>query len=606
MNTRFVAFATVLAACVLAGSDCQNGLPQLGDPATPSAILSLDSNPTTVVITPGTNTAYVGDGQRIRRIDLELRAFAPPVSVDGVFYGLDPTDDLVAQIEPGSGQIHRFFGYQTGLPQFPTAGHALGMTYDPTIDKLYVIDVAALGRPSTLFELDPKTGSRRQIGEPGMGANLGTSFSLARDPNGGMLYTIDVTDNLWRIDPATGVAQRVSDFVGFTNIQGLAFSPSGELWGFHATNEPNPLVTINLTTGVAIERSRLPLSYTAGSLAFKPDGSLWIVDLVRDALIQVDPDSGAILLEFPTLERGIFPLPGTFFKAINGLAFAAPGGGDPFVGGPSEIDSLGVAPDGGVVVAVNNSVSGFDSALILRDGGFDADGSGTFRGVVVHSESNLAYVRDGIAGIVYEIRPDTLDLVREIQYRQELGLHSPAREPGMAIDPQTGRLFVVGDSRIHIVNLSDGTSADMMFDGDAQAVIVDAQRRRLHVNVLLGIGGAPGTECSTIRTLDLDTFEVLGEICVGVQIFNMAFDAVRNRIATNARFLVATFDTQVSLFDMETMSRLGFNLILESTENGQETSNTFDATLTIDSDRNQLVVGLFGSNPRVEFYQLPS
>ena len=56
---------------------------------------------------------------------------------------------------------------------------------------------------------------------------------------------------------------------------------------------------------------------------------------------------------------------------------------------------------------------------------------------------------------------------------------------------------------------------------------------------------------------------------------------------------------------METMSRLGFNLILESTENGQETSKTFDASLTIDAARNQLVVGLFGSNPRVEFYGLP-
>ena len=98
---------------------------------------------------------------------------------------------------------------------------------------------------------------------------------------------------------------------------------------------------------------------------------------------------------------------------------------------------------------------------------------------------------------------------------------------------------------------------------------------------------------------------MLGEICVGVQIFNMAFDPQRNRIATNARFLVATFDTQVSLFDMETMSRLGFNLILKSTENGQETSNAFAAKLTIDSAQNQLVVGLFGSNPRVEFYALP-
>ena len=77
------------------------------------------------------------------------------------------------------------------------------MTYDATINKLYVIDIAALGRPSTLFELDPSSGARRQIGEPGMGANLGMAFSLARDPNSGMLYTVDVTDNLWRIDPST-------------------------------------------------------------------------------------------------------------------------------------------------------------------------------------------------------------------------------------------------------------------------------------------------------------------------------------------------------------------------------------------------------------------
>ncbi len=595
----------------LSGSGCPPTMPPqgepmqpVGEPMQPQAVLALESNPTAIVMDAGRSLAYVGDGQRIRRINLEQRSYAPPISNDGVFYGLDPTDDLVGQIEPDSGQIRRFFAYPHGQA-FPTAGHALGMTYDPTINKLYVLDVAAIGRPSTLFELDPNSGTRAQIGEPGMGAGLGTAFSLARDPNSGMLYTVDVTDNLWRIDPATGIAIQVSEFIGFTNIQGLAFAPDGVLWGFHATNEPNPLVTIDLATGVATERVRLPLSYTAGSLAFKPDGTLWTVDLVRDALIQIDPGNGQIIREFPTLERQIPPLFGTFFKAINGLVFASPGGGDPFVGGTREIASLGVAEDGGIVAAANDMVTGFDSELNLRDGGFETGGLKTFRTIVFNPQTGLAYVRDGHAGIVYEFLPDTLELVREIQYRQSVEFFSPPRDPGMALDPQTGRLFVVGDSRIHIVNLPDGTSADMNFDGSAEAVVVDSERRRLHVNALLGLEGTVGPECSSIRTLDLDTFETLSEICVGVQIFNMAFDPQRNRMAANARFLVETFDTRVFLFDMETLSQIAYDLMLESTENGEETSNTFNARLTIDPARNQLLVGLFGSDPRIEFFPLP-
>ena len=85
----------------------------------------------------------------------------------------------------------------------------------------------------------------------------------------------------------------------------------------------------------------------------------------------------------------------------------------------------------------------------------------------------------------------------------------------------------------------------------------------------------------------------------------MAFDAQRNRIATNSRFAVPTFDTQVSLFDMEASSQLPFSVILDSEENGVETTNSFDARLTIDAQRNQLLIGLSGSNPRVEFYELP-
>ena len=76
-------------------------------------------------------------------------------------------------------------------------------------------------------------------------------------------------------------------------------------------------------------------------------------------------------------------------------------------------------------------------------------------------------------------------------------------------------------------------------------------------------------------------------------------------MAADTRFLVETFNTRVFMFDIETLGPIAYDLVLESSENGEDTANTFNARLTIDPARNQLLVGLFGSDPRIEFYPLP-
>jgi len=588
---------------VLSGLTCPNGTPNPVTPATPIATLASIDSASGFAIDAARGKAYVGMGRQLRRIDLATRMFDPLSAPDGSFYVIDAEDPLIGEIDPATGRVFRYIPYERGAPN---AGIPTSLEYDPVSKRLFTIDIASVGSAPTLFAIDPVTGARTQVGETGLGGGMQQAFSLARNPADGMLYTVNVTDTLWRIDPNTGVATEVSgQFIGFTNIQALAFSPAGALYGVHLTNAPNPLVTIDHSTGVATQIGMMPLTYNAGMLAFKPDSTLWTVDGPRDALIQIDPATGAIVQEFATLKRARPSFTTFYFDVNEGLAFAKPAGGEANIFSNEDIEAVGLDQDGGILTSAGNSLFAFDNSMIIREAESNLGGLKHFESVLLNPANGNIFVRDGLEATVYVINPADLSTVVEMQYRTPTGFYSVPRQPDMGLDTQATQLYVATDTRLYRIDLLTGNAEDLMIEGDVQAVIVDVARRRLHLNVKLGSTDASGMNCSSIRTLNLDTLEKLNEVCAGVQIFDVAFDAQRNRLAVNVRLVIPGFDTQIHLYDLNAHTRLPFAVDIDATEAAGETSNPFDARLGIDAARNQLLVGYRGDNPRIEFYQLP-
>ncbi|QDV89730.1 hypothetical protein RAS2_08030 [Phycisphaerae bacterium RAS2] len=562
---------------------------------------------------------YVAAGNRIRRFNPATRSWAPLTAPGGVFYGLDHDDDFLGQINTATGQITRIISYPESFPITPSsnAGFVVGMDYNPVSGKLYIMDIFALGRLATLFEFDPNTGERTQIGATGLEGTdgpLSMVFSLARDPATGLLYTVDVTDILWSIDPNTGTASLIGPLspnpTEFSNVQGLTFSQvDGHLYGLNHT-APSQIVSINTSTGAAALVCELPLGRGGGSLASMPDGTLWGVNLIgvhdsvmfTDYLYRIDCSTNpATLLEFPTLELGVQFGPQTLFQGINSLCFAPNAAPDQTVPTFQSIDALAIDPVHGLMAAAGDGVYGFDPDFEYFPSGIGVAGLADFKRIVLNQGGDRAYVRDGLSGKVYEFEPGQTGVTNQIQYRPASGFYSIPRQPDSGIDAQTGALFLAGDFELYQVDLASGNSV-LIDDGandNPEGVIVDSARRRLHVNMQFG-GPA---NCGAIRTYNLDTLQVINNLCGdGPQLFNMAFDPVRNRIAVICR-VSTQFDMVVRIFDMDTYVEEPFSPI--SLPRAADNTNASSAFLEFDTVRNQLIVARPDTPARLEFYGLP-
>jgi streptogramin lyase len=592
---RVILSIAILAALLpLMGGECA-GMAMTPAGTTLLDTLELDDSPVALVVDPDSGRAFFTDGRAIGRLELLTRQRLPrTISEKGVFYIIDSDDLLIGEVDPDKGRVTRYIPYPTDFVN-RNVGIPTGMTFDPATSMLYVIDDASLGRAAALFEIDPRTGARRQIGENGLGVGLGSVFGLALDPTTGLMYTTVVTDSLWRIDPVAATAEEIGP-LGFTNVQGLAFTPDGQLYGWHATNEPNPIVRIDKTTGAATEAFRVPLTYTAGALAFAGDGTLWTVDLPRNALIRVNPSDGRIEQEFTTLERAVTGTSEILFQHVNGMAFAPDAPPDQTVDASFAVDSLGIADDGGVLVAAGGEIRHFKGDFDPADEQLRYDLLDDYHNIVRHPVTGDAFVFDGLGGVVQQFKGSDLNAVQSFQFRPESRSFAPPNQPSMGIDPDTNQLFFVGDFTLYVLSLDSGETRTVdAVAGEADGVIVDAGRRRIHVNARLGCG--PGASC--IKTLDADTLEEVNVIPSGVQIFAMAFDPARNRIAANVRFVIPDLITTVVLYDAETGDVIPFDVAIN------DDGPALDALLGIDPVNNQLLLGVGGDRPRLEFHRLP-
>ena len=547
-----------------------------------------------MAVDPDRHRAYVADGQRIKTIDLETLAYVEPGSAQGVFYGIDDEDDLVAAISPEDGQVRQILTYDTPLE----AEFATGMAYDPSSGTAFVLDIASNGEAVILYRMDMRDGSLTQIGSAGLGIDVRRALCLARDPGDGSLYTVTPEDYLFRIDAESGIATRVG-YVGvdFDNIQDLAFLRAGVLYGIHSGN-PSVLVALDTSTGAGTRAAELPMSYTFGSLAFKPDGTLWAVDLTRDALVEINLENGSIRTPFASLVMYLPFKQDPAFEGIDSLTYfpSEPASGRIYEAHPENgIESLVLcAQEGGVLVSTINFIERLDNTLGLTCTPVKLpaplfDMPPHLQHLVYNSASGLAYGRDELKGKVYEIDPVSLAFHREIEYVEPSSESLLTTSNPIGVDPDTSRLFVQHDEgALYVVDLTAGTAQQIDYELPVVGVVVDHTRRRLYVATQ---DGGPG---AFLDKLDLDTLERLDRVVVDHEISMMAFDATRNRMAVNARLGITT-RSGVFLYDLETLDRIPFSLSF----------NSWDARMAIDPVTNQLVIAPIDGNPRVLIYALP-
>ena len=218
----------------------------------------------------------------------------------GSLYTLGTLSGNLESINPATGATTTIG--PTGLPFFWT-GMTTAFDLAGVNGNLYLTDFS-----NNLYSVNAHTGAATLIGATGMPADPNVPFTVNADgtinlcdeilygvagklfatfdaftlnPVSGMVASVVVPPNLWRIDPSTGVAT----LIGPTdlNLDG-GVEVNGEFYAFNLGSSPSQLVTLDLTNG---------------NTTF---------------LTNVDPAAGMIFGAAPA------PEPGTFLLLGSGLA----------------------------------------------------------------------------------------------------------------------------------------------------------------------------------------------------------------------------------------------------------------------------------------------
>ncbi|MBT8206632.1 MAG: putative Ig domain-containing protein, partial [Acidimicrobiia bacterium] len=151
------------------------------------------------------------------------------------------------------------FGSGNGSLGAVTFNDVTGAEFDPGTGDLYAVHDHDSG--SVLFEVDPATGAAKPGAFSGadyiliqpLSPLLEYSADIAFDPVSGLLHTVMTNGadgwKLGTVDPATGSTIEIGDTA--TLLRGLAFDPTGQLWGVTANGGAEFLYEISTTDGAA-------------------------------------------------------------------------------------------------------------------------------------------------------------------------------------------------------------------------------------------------------------------------------------------------------------------------------------------------------------------
>ena len=221
--------------------------------------------------------AFSLEGKRIRVIGntgyafSASLAFCPPGGVPYTITNLfDPTAAQLATLNLGTGRA-TLVGSPLGQ-----ALSIMGMTCSPDGDLL-AVGQADTSNPdfNSLYAVDRETGLASRIGSTGVldpsdpSGFSGFFMALAFAPDG-TLYGVN-TNSLFSIDPSTGQATKVVDFVGVILVMGLAIDNDGNFYVSNFLPPPSYIYGVNVATGVATPILNTGLAMVH-NMAFKAPG----------------------------------------------------------------------------------------------------------------------------------------------------------------------------------------------------------------------------------------------------------------------------------------------------------------------------------------------
>ncbi len=185
------------------------------------------------------------------------------------------TGDLV-RIDPVTGAVLQSTSFFPMLNEVNSAAR--------TPDGTWLV---AADRGARLVELDPVTGV--------MGASIATSLDargLAVNPITGVVYSIEISGELFTVDTSTGASRLVAT-VASGGWQSLAFTADGRLWAWSITQSQaqNGLWEIDPATGALLQHVQDPAGTIDAHqfLAPMPDGTFLTGN---HALFRLDPITG--------------------------------------------------------------------------------------------------------------------------------------------------------------------------------------------------------------------------------------------------------------------------------------------------------------------------
>lgn len=148
-----------------------------------------------------------------------------------------------------------------------------GIAYDAAANVLYAVS------GGELMKINLYTGVASLIGPTAVTAGL------AFNPVTGVLYGSD-RSRLYTVNTSTAVATVVGSYVGFSDVEGLAFDDNGILYGSDTT--ANTLLTINTTSGAATAAgSPFGVAGLAGLAYDSTTATLYAASTVQDKLYTV-------------------------------------------------------------------------------------------------------------------------------------------------------------------------------------------------------------------------------------------------------------------------------------------------------------------------------
>lgn len=206
---------------------------------------------------------------------------------------------------------------------------------------------------AVLYDVNAATGAAGNPRPVGVGHLVGIAWSPSGSLYGLTNSTAPTSPNsLVRIDAATGASQVIGS-TGLTSIiEGdLARDPTtGQLYGcYNLASGKRQLFTVNPQSGAA---STIPgsLSGDPSALAFASDGTLYGIDTSLGELLTIDKTDG-VVLSYKTLSTGLGSTAGMAVDPFSGVFYVADGesGGtdklytlDPATGVLTAVGPLGV------------------------------------------------------------------------------------------------------------------------------------------------------------------------------------------------------------------------------------------------------------------------